>query len=283
MLRQESQELVDRLLERLPIPIDREVPLLQAVAFLDYSPAAKDWHRRLASRAAEIGDHEALVTATGNLFGQALNARDRDEMRRLRPELLALITPETSAKGLGWINYFLALDAYVDGQFDAACDYASVSAEHAEAVGHEFMLAGAVANRLLSQSARDGVIRQPDLADVLERMRRPGVPPMAAFALWFVARYAAGVAADTAGQWLAHAARILSALSVELWPECVLRDETLAVLGISDLDALLASTPLLDHAAALAAAVAWLGERDPSERAPRSASRDFASGLTNGK
>ena len=38
----------------------------------------------------------------------------------------------------------------------------------------------------------------------------------------------------------------------ELWPECVLRDETLAVLGITDLDALLDRTPPLDHAAALA-------------------------------
>ncbi len=280
MLRQESQELVDRLLERFPIPADREVPLLQAVAFLDYGPAAKDWHRRLAARAAEIGDREALVTATGNLFGRALNTRDRDEMRRLRPELLALITPETSTKGLGWINYFLALDAYVDGQLDAACEYASVSAEHAEAIGHEFMLAGAVANRLLSQSARDGVIRQPDLADVLERTRRPGVPPLAAFALWFVARYAAGVAPETAGQWLAHSARILTALGVELWPECVLREETLAVLGISDLDAALASTPPLDHAAALAAAAAWLAGRDPGEQAPRRASRDLASAAT---
>lgn len=138
------------------------------------------------------------------------------------------------------------------------------------------MLAGAVANRLLSQSARDGVIRQPDLADVLERTRRPGVPPLAAFALWFVARYAAGVAPETAGQWLAHAARILTALGVELWPECVLRDETLAVLEISDLGAVLASTPPLDHTAALAAAAAWLAGRDSDERAPRRAARDPA-------
>jgi len=276
MLRQESQELVERLLDRFAVPAAEEMQLLQAVAFLDYSPAAKVWHRRLAARAAEIGDREALVTATGNLFGQALNSRDRDEMRRLRPELLALITPETSTKGLGWINYFLALDAYVEGQLEAACEYASISAEHAEAIGHEFMLAGAVATRLLSQSARDGVIRQADLADALERIRRPGVPPLAAFALWFVARYAAGVESESAGQWLAHAARILAALGVELWPECVLRDETLAVLGISDPDAVLASTPPLDHAAALAAAAAWLARRDPGEQAPRRASRDLA-------
>ena len=58
--------------------------------------------------------------ATGNLFGQALNARDREEMRRLRPALLALITPEASARVARLDHYFLALDAYVDGRFESA-------------------------------------------------------------------------------------------------------------------------------------------------------------------
>ena len=277
MLRQESQEHVDRLLERFSIPPRKEIPLLQAVAFLDYSPSAKAWHRRLAARAAEIGDQEALATATGNLFGRALNARDRDEMRRLRPALLALITPETSTKALGWLYYFLALDAYVDGRLESACEHASLSAEKAEAIGHEFMLAGAAGTRLLAQSARDGVISQADLAETLELMRRPSVQPLAAFALWLVARYAAGVAPETAGRWLAHAERILAAIDSELWPESVLRDETVAVLGIKDLAPLLDSTPPLDHAAALAEAAAWLAGRDPAEEAPRERALHFTS------
>ena len=43
--------MVDRLLERFSLPGDQEVALLRAVAFLDYSPSAKSWHRRLAARA----------------------------------------------------------------------------------------------------------------------------------------------------------------------------------------------------------------------------------------
>ena len=61
-------------------------------------------------------------------------------------------------------------------------------------------------------------------------MRRPSIQPLAAFALWLVARYAAGVAPETAGRWLAHAERIIATIDSELWPESVLRDETLAIL-----------------------------------------------------
>ncbi len=269
MLRQESQELADRLLERFSLPGEKEVALLRAVAFLDYSPSAKAWHRRLAARAAEIGDQEALAMATGNLFGQALNARDREDMRRLRPELLALITPEASARSLGWTHYFLALDAYVDDRFQSACEHAELSMEKAIEIGHEFMLASAAGTRLLSSSARDGAIAQPALVDALELMRRPSVAPLAAFALWLVARYAAGVEPESAARWLAHAERIIAAIDSELWPECVLRDETAAVLQIADLGALLDRTAPLDHAAALTEAVAWLAGRSSAETSPR--------------
>jgi hypothetical protein len=277
MLREESQELVDRLLATFSIPGQAEIALLRAAAFLDYSPDAKTWHRRLARRASELGDQEALATATGNLFGQALNARDRDEMRRLRPDLLALLTPETSARALGWIHYFLALDAYVDGRFETAAEHAALSADKAAEVGHEFMLASAIGTGLLARSARDGAIAHDDLTEALALMRRPGVPPLAAFALWFVARYAAGVEPSTAAQWLAHAERILVSLDSELWPESNLRDETLDVLGLRDLGAALEAIPPLDHAAALTAAAEWLDARDPSESAPRKVVSELSS------
>src|ERR1035437_9472186 len=184
----QASAVAARAASNLPRPltrlVGREREVAALAAFLNYRPSAKAWNRRLAARAAEIGDQQALVMATGNLFGQALNARDRDEMRRLRPELLALITPETSIKALGWIHYFLALDAYVDGQLESACEHASLSAEKAEAIGHEFMLASASRTRLLTQSARDGVIAHAALAEALELMRRPSVQPLAAFALW---------------------------------------------------------------------------------------------------
>jgi len=43
-------------------------------------------------------------------------------------------------------------------------------------------------------------------------MRRTGVKTDAVVALWFVARYAASVAPQSAGRWLAHAERILAEL-----------------------------------------------------------------------
>jgi hypothetical protein len=100
-------------------------------------------------------------------------------------------------------------------------------------------------------------------------MRRPSVQALSAFGLWLVARYAACVAPDSAGRWLVHADRTVAALDSELWPESVLRDETFAVLGIENVDDLRDGIEPLDHAAALAQAIAWLGERDPGERSSR--------------
>jgi len=190
-------------------------------------------------------------------------------MRRLRPELIELITPGASPRALGWIHYFLALDAYVDGRLEAACEHAALSVENAEAAGHEVMLASAAATRLLSESARDGVITREALAAVVEVMQRPGIQPVSVVALWLVARYAAGIDPDSASRWLAHAERIVVAIDSQLWPESVLRDETVAVLGVSDLAPLLARTPALDHVAALAEAAAWLAGRGPGEQAQR--------------
>jgi hypothetical protein len=75
---------------------------------------------------------------------------------------------------------------------------------------------------------------------------------------------------------LAHAERIVRGLNMELWPEDVLRAESMAVLGIDDLGPLLESNPPLDHVAAMAAAAAWLAERDPAEKAPRYNARQFS-------
>jgi hypothetical protein len=207
--------------------------------------------------------------ATGNLFGRALNTRDREEMRRLRPSLLALLETSTGPRALGWTHYFLTLDAYVEGDYAASAEHASHSEHHAREIGHEVMLASAVGAGLLARSARDGTLARSDLSDAVAVMRRPSVQPLAAFTLWLVARYASGVDAAAAGRWLAHAERIVAQLDSELWPERELRDETLDVLEISDLAPLLAATPPLDHAAALSEAAAWLDTREPGESAPR--------------
>jgi predicted ATPase len=270
MHRQESQELVDRVLARFSIPAAQEIALLQAVSWVEgFSPVRSEWTRRLAARAAELGDHDALATATANLFARAINARDREEMARIRPTLVGLLTPAASPKSQGWTHYFLALDAYVDGRFDAAYEHAEQSAARAREVGHEYMFATAMATRLLAQSARERAIVQPGLAEVLELVRQVSVQPLAVFALWFVARYAAAVAPETAAQWLVHAERVVTAIDSDMWPECILRDECLAVLSIPEPSALLDGAPSLDHATALAQAEAWLATRDASERASR--------------
>jgi predicted ATPase/DNA-binding SARP family transcriptional activator len=270
MLRQEAHELVDRLLRRCPVAPAEEIALLTALSWVEgFSPASSEWTRRLAARAAELGDPETLATATGNLFGRAINARDREEMRQIRPLLHAVITPEATTKSLGWTHYFLALDAYVEGRFEDAYEHAAQSAAYARELGHDYMFATAVATRLLAESARDRVIANAALREVLDLVEHVSVLPLVAFALWFVARYAAAVAPDSAAQWLTHAERIVVAIDSELWPESILRDECLALLSISERDTLLDGVPSLDHATALAQAAAWLATRDPSEHAAR--------------
>ena len=66
----------------------------------------------------------------------------------------------------------------------------------------------------------------------------------------------AGVTPETAGRWLAHAEPTVAALDSELWPESILREETLAVLGIENVNDLLEGVQPLDPAAALTQAVA---------------------------
>ncbi|HEX4283152.1 MAG TPA: hypothetical protein VHZ27_20450 [Solirubrobacteraceae bacterium] len=144
-----------------------------------------------------------------------------------------------------------------------------MSAASATELGHAYMFATAVATRLLAESAQDGAIPQAALAEVIDLVRHVSVQPLAAFALWFVARYAAAVDPDGAAQWLAHAERIMVSIDSELWPESILRDECLAVLSVAERGTLLEGVAALDHASALAEAAAWLATRDSSERAPR--------------
>ncbi len=197
------------------------------------------------------------------------NARDREAVDRLRPALLGLITPETSAKTLGWIHYYLANDAYAEGRMDEAVEHASRSAELAEEIGHDYLLGSAHCTRMLAQSARDGAIPQAALVELLELTGRTMVKTDVVYALWWVARYAAAVEPETAGRWLALAEPIRAEFDLEIWPEGELRDETMAILGIDDLQPLVAATDPLDHTAAFAEAVAWLAGRDPAEQAPR--------------
>jgi predicted ATPase/DNA-binding SARP family transcriptional activator len=269
-LRHEAEDVIERALVRLELRADQEIALITTACFLE-SPHTADpkWHRRLEESAARSGDREALARATSNLFAFALNRHDRDEVARLEPALHALITPDASTKALGWIHYNLACGAYVANQFDRACEYSSASAQEAATIGYAFMLAGAVAIRLLARSALSGSIAGRDLAEVLECARASAVKPDAVVALWFASRYAATLEPEAAERWLAHAERIRAGLDQDFWPESVLRDETLALLGREDLRMQIEAAPAHDHAAVLAEAAAWLAARDPAEVAPR--------------
>jgi hypothetical protein len=266
-LRQESGELTERLIDRFPLPGEQELALLRIVAAL--TDPTSTWQRRFAERAAELGDQEALAVATMQLFAEAINARDSEEIRRLRPVLLDLIADETSPRVLGWVYYSLWGEAYINGRFEEACQYASSSVERAAEIGHKYMLVCALEARLLAGSAVTGEITQPELAEVIELARRHGVHSVAVAALWFVARYAAEVDPQSAGRWLALAERIHTELDTARSLEEVLREETMEVLGITDLGPLLAAVPPFDPATALDEAAAWVASRRPAEIAPR--------------
>jgi predicted ATPase/DNA-binding SARP family transcriptional activator len=283
MLRQECQEFVNRIIDQFALGAIEEIKLLRVAAFLDsYTQGSVDWNRRLAHRAEAVGDHEALAIANGNLFAQALNARDREATRRLRAGLLAAITPGTPPRVVGWSHYFLALDAYINDELDSACEHADRSLAVAREISLDYLIASAAATRLLAASARDSAMPRNALVDVVELVNRTGVQPLTAFALWLTARYAASVAPDTAGRWLAHAERTLHAFDSELWPESSVRDETMAVLGITDIEPLLAQTPPEDSGLALKQAASWLAERPLDESAPRPAAvRALAPALGN--
>jgi predicted ATPase/DNA-binding SARP family transcriptional activator len=273
-LRQESGELAERLLDRFSIPGEQELAMLRIVAALEH-PVGK-WQRRFAERAAELGDPEALGVATTQLFAEAINERDREEIGRLRPVLLGLIAPGTSPRVLGWVRYSLWGDAYIDGRFEEAYEHASSSVELAREIGQNYMLVCALEARLLARSAVGREITQPDLAEVIELARRHGVHSVAVAALWFVARYAAGVDPESAGRWLALAERIRTELDTAGSLEEVLREETMAALGITDLGPLLSAVPPFDPATALDEAAAWVASRSPAESAPRERMEELA-------
>lgn len=270
MARQEALESIDQLLARCIVPPDAELALLAAAAFLDgWHPGETTWIDRLEVRAVELGNLQSLARAILNRFSQSINGRDREAMAATRPRMEALLDQDVGDASLGWVNYYLALDDYVAGRFAESERRAQQSIELARAAGHEFLLAGSSATALIARSARARMISRVALSETLELVRTPAMPPLTTFALWIVALYAAGIDPAVARRTLTHAERLYASLNITLWPEAIVRDETMLALGITDLAPLLAETPPLDDAAALAQAAAWLASRDPEETAPR--------------
>ena len=268
MMQAESEELVRTVLDRFtPEPRD-ELRLMQTVSFFEGFMPGGTWTQRYADRAGELGEDDLRGVAVSQLFVLAMNRRDMDALRAQTPALLALVRPGSSPRASGWAHYNLALGHYIAGRFDAASDHALQSAQSGADTGHAFMRASAVGLNLMARSAGDEMIALRSLTEAVELLRRPGIPPMTAWALWLTARYAAELAPDRARLWLAVAERIVEATG-PLWPEDTLRDEALAVLGIDDLAPVIEATPEIDPDVALAEAAEWLAERDPAERIPR--------------
>src|SRR5262249_27288354 len=143
-----------------------------------------------------------------DMFRAAINDRDIEEIGRLKPQLLELLTQEIPVRSVGYLNEILGTGAYAEGDLGAAFDHATRGVEAAADCGSAYLLAIASMTRLLVTSSRDRTIPRRALAELVEHMQKTGVPPHTVFALWFVARYAASVAPHAAPQWLAHAERI---------------------------------------------------------------------------
>jgi hypothetical protein len=266
-LRQESGEFAERLLGSFQIPGEDELALLRIVAALEHPPGK--WQMRFVERATELGDSEALGVATTQLFADAITARDRDEMDRLHPVLLSLITPEASPRVLGWVYYSLFGESYICGRFEEAYEYASLSVKRATQIGHSYMLVCAMEARLLASWAVHGEIKHSELTEVFELARGHGVHSVAVAALWFVARYAAAVDPESALRWLALAERISTEFDASPSLEEVLRGETMEVLGITDVGPMLSEPPSFNPATVLDEVTAWIASRDPAEIARR--------------
>ena len=265
-LRQEAEETVTRVLDRFTIEPKAELQLLRIVAALE--PVVGEWQRRYADRAAEIGDPDDMAIATVQLHAEAIGV-DEDEIARLHPILLELLHTATAPRVLGWVNFALYGDAYVERRFDEALVYADAAFASADEISYEYMLACAAEGQLLVRSALAREIDRAELLAVLDRARRIGVHSVGAAALLFVARYAAGIGDASAGRWLALSERMVTEWDTGRSLEDVLRDETMEVLGLTDLTALVAAAPTLDPTAALAEASDWVAQRPDGETSPR--------------
>jgi predicted ATPase/DNA-binding SARP family transcriptional activator len=281
MLRQEAQDAIDRVLALGGVAAADELGMLQAGSFLDgFRAGATVWSQRLADRAQALGDWKSQATALYNLFALATASRDREEMARLRPAIETLLEPGGGQPPSAWSFYTLALDAYVSGNFAKARDYGERGFEHA--LGHDYAEATLSSCLLLAASAADEVIEQQRLLEALRLIERSQVQPLMVFGLWFAARYAAGVDdLGAAAGMLARAEAIRAALSLDLWPEEVLRDETLAVLreGGVDWSGGLAEAVAVPEALAapeaLAEAISWVSSRPTDEVAVREGAARF--------
>jgi hypothetical protein len=77
------------------------------------------------------------------------------------------------------------------------------------------------------------------------------------------ARYAAAFDREAGIHWLAQAEHIYRNLGTQMWPECDVRDQAMAALGIDRIPPAQAPDP--DYQVTLDAALAWLRSRPEDE------------------
>jgi predicted ATPase/DNA-binding SARP family transcriptional activator len=269
---EESGTIVDRVLGAFPIPADDEMYLLRMASFANsYRSSNTYWSQRRIARAAELGQVGPQVAGLGNLIAQAFARRDFDEALRLRDQLQPLIdSPQlrrrTRASGL----WMLAGCAYAEDDLDAACRLADEAVSDAASDGHPHMLTIARTLRVEVLSARERAIELHDLSEIVDGALTLQIADVSAATLVCGARYVVNFDRTFAGELLGEAEQLkAAALGGDMWPESQLRDETLQLLGLADSATLLEQRPAADGTAILLRLKAWLCDRDPSERAPR--------------
>ena len=265
-LRRECEEVVGRLLDRFSFAAEDELRMLRGVAALEVGGGP--WQRRFADRAAELGNAESLAIATVQMHAEAVGT-DPAEIERLHPILLGLLESEASTEVLGWVHFALSGDAFVEGDYAEALRHVEATAAAGEELSYEYMRMVSSEMRLLTRSALERQMSRNDVEEVVELGRRHGIHTVAVAALLFVARYAAGIGDESSGRWLALAERTVIEWDTGRSLEDVLREETMHVLGITDLEPLIAQTPSLDPSSALAEAAEWLATRPADEISPR--------------
>jgi predicted ATPase/DNA-binding SARP family transcriptional activator len=268
---EESGTIVDRVLGAFSVSADDELCLLRMASFANsYRPSNTYWSKRRVTRAGELGHVGPQVAGLANMIAQAFARRDFAEAFALRDQLLPLIdSPElrrrTRASGL----WMLAGCAYGEQDLNAACRLAEQAVTDAAGDGHPHMLTIARTMRLEVCSARDGAIKLGDLREIVDGALTLQIADVSVATLVCAARYAVNFDRPFATGLLVEAERLTAAIGGDMWPECQLRDETMQLLGLTNLTIPPEQTLAGDSTDILSRLQVWLSGRDSSERAPR--------------
>jgi hypothetical protein len=263
----EGQARICRVLDSFELDPDDELLLLRSVSFLEGVGTAPETGgaltERLVRRAEELGDLPSVCVGVSNLVAMAHNAQDRERVAELQPRLAELAEADLPPRHLAFVHYALAGCDYLDGDLQGACEHAESGVRLAADGDHAYLLGATSMLRLMMCSMRDGELSRGELESGMATMMLAPIRPLAPFSLWLVARYAAAFDREAGIHWLAQAEHIYRNLGTQMWPECDVRDQAMAALGIDRIPPAQAPDP--DYQVTLDAALAWLRSRPEDE------------------